>query len=78
MSRRKLREILKILASKTLRQGRRIAGLELDRADLILAGAIYTIKLMEAVGHDRLTVSESGLLEGIVISLLKERGTSVS
>jgi exopolyphosphatase/pppGpp-phosphohydrolase len=33
---------------------------------------------MEAVGHDRLTVSESGLLEGIVISLLKERGTSVS
>jgi exopolyphosphatase/guanosine-5'-triphosphate,3'-diphosphate pyrophosphatase len=74
----RLRAIARMLASKSLCERRRVRGLEPDRADLILAGAIYTIKLMEALGYDRLRVSESGLLEGIVISLSKERGTSAS
>jgi exopolyphosphatase/guanosine-5'-triphosphate,3'-diphosphate pyrophosphatase len=74
----RLRAISRMLASKSLCERRRVRGLEPDRADLILAGATYTIKLMEALGYDRLTVSESGLLEGIVISLSKERGTSAS
>jgi exopolyphosphatase/guanosine-5'-triphosphate,3'-diphosphate pyrophosphatase len=76
ISLRRLREILKMLASKSLCERRRVTGLEPDRADLIIAGATYTIKLMEALGYDRLTVSESGLLEGVMISLPKERETS--
>jgi len=46
-----------------------IPGLEKGREDLIIAGALITIKTMEYFGFNRLKVSDFGLLEGVLLSV---------
>lgn len=48
--------------------GRRehIAGLERERADLIIPGILLTIRFMEIFGFRTVTVSDYGLLEGLL------------
>lgn len=46
-----------------------VPGIERGREDLILAGTLITMRTMERFGFDFLTVSESGLLEGLLLTL---------
>jgi exopolyphosphatase/guanosine-5'-triphosphate,3'-diphosphate pyrophosphatase len=51
------------------RQG--IVGLEPGREDIILAGALVTLELMEKFRFSRVTVSDAGLLEGLFLELCR-------
>lgn len=46
-----------------------LPGMEKGREDLIIAGILLTLKSMELFGFDSLTVSDTGILEGILLSL---------
>lgn len=58
------------LASLTLSEREKILSLERGREDLIIPGAAIVLKAMEATGFDRMTVSDAGLLEGILLNQL--------
>ncbi|HIC91439.1 MAG TPA: exopolyphosphatase, partial [Syntrophaceae bacterium] len=47
-----------------------IPGLEKGREDLIISGILIVLKVMGVFDFDTLTVSDSGLLEGILYELL--------
>lgn len=42
-------------------------GLEMGREDIILAGAVVVLNIMETLNLNEITVSDFGLLEGIII-----------
>jgi len=67
-----LLDMREMLTSLPLEKRARVKGLEPRRADLIIAGIILTISLMENLGFESLVVSESGLLEGIILGLTGE------
>ena len=46
-----------------------VPGIERGREDLIVAGTLITIRTMERFGFESLTVSETGLLEGLLLTL---------
>ena len=46
---------------------RNIAGLEKERADIILAGILILIVIMEVFMLSEITVSDYGLMEGILL-----------
>jgi exopolyphosphatase/guanosine-5'-triphosphate,3'-diphosphate pyrophosphatase len=71
LPRAQVRRLLGELASVdvTTRRGR--AGMEHDRADVIVGGAIVLLSVMEVLGFDDLTVSEADILDGIVAQLLE-------
>jgi exopolyphosphatase/guanosine-5'-triphosphate,3'-diphosphate pyrophosphatase len=48
-----------------LNEREQIPGLKSDRADIILPGAVVIASLMEQIGADQLTLSMSGIREGI-------------
>jgi exopolyphosphatase/guanosine-5'-triphosphate,3'-diphosphate pyrophosphatase len=49
-----------------------VPGIERGREDLIVAGTLITLRTMEQFGFKFLTVSENGLLEGLLLSLQTE------
>ena len=56
-----------LLASKTLKEREDIAGLQVKRAPVMLAGTILLAELMKNSGFKHLVVSESDLLFGLVV-----------
>lgn len=50
-----------------------VKGLEPSRADLIIPGINFTIKVMKILGFQGLTVSEFGLLEGLLLEMAEAR-----
>jgi exopolyphosphatase/guanosine-5'-triphosphate,3'-diphosphate pyrophosphatase len=44
-----------------------VPGLERGREDLIIAGTLITLRTMDTFGYDRMTVSDFGLLEGVLL-----------
>lgn len=46
-----------------------VPGLERGREDLIIAGTLITLQTLDVFGFDRMTVSDSGLLEGVLLGL---------
>lgn len=58
------------LAAETVEQRRRRSGMEAERADVIVGGAIVLAELMALVGAERCLVSESDILDGLAMSLL--------
>lgn len=65
LSRRSLDEIVRLLSEASLSQRKQIHGLVRDRADIILPGALVIQSLVEKLGVDELSISESGLREGL-------------
>ncbi|MBI5287326.1 MAG: Ppx/GppA family phosphatase [Deltaproteobacteria bacterium] len=59
------------LASLPLKEREKILTLEKGREDLIIPGAAIVLKVMEGFGFDRMTVSDAGLLEGILLEQLQ-------
>lgn len=70
----KLYRIKNVLVSLPLRERANITGLEPCRADLIIPGIMLTIRLLELFKCDEITVSDYGLLEGILKEISDETG----
>ncbi|MFA4830422.1 MAG: Ppx/GppA phosphatase family protein [Thermodesulfovibrionales bacterium] len=65
----KLHDISEMLVRMTLMERKNIKGLEPERADLIIPGILFTIKIMEIFDFKEMLVSDNGLLEGALIRL---------
>ena len=63
-----------MLAALPLARRRQVRGLEPQRADVIVAGAIVSLAAMDALGFPEMTVSDGGLREGILLDLLRPGG----
>jgi exopolyphosphatase/guanosine-5'-triphosphate,3'-diphosphate pyrophosphatase len=59
------------LRADSLDARRARAGMEHDRADVIVGGAVVLLSVMEVLGFEELVVSESDILDGIVAELLE-------
>lgn len=59
-----LAALVERLQTMTTAQRRRVAGLSADRADVILAGALVYLTLLEETGRDGLLISGFGVREG--------------
>lgn len=70
--RHRLVELEGLMLSVPLDKRRLLQGMDPSRADLIIAGTRLTIKVMEALGYDSITVSDHGLLEGLIVALYME------
>jgi len=57
------------LAGMRLTDRRKLTGLEPGREDIILAGGLVTLEIMDTFGFSRFTVSDAGLLEGLFLDL---------
>jgi len=62
------------LARMPVAARRGIVGLEPGREDIILAGALVTLELMNTFRFSQATVSDAGLLEGLFLELCRSRG----
>ncbi len=65
-----VRQLARRLGSLTFEQRRRIKGLEVGRADVIVAGAEILLVIMERFDVAEILVSEKDILDGLVIQLL--------
>lgn len=66
---RRLKKMYTELSSISLRERKHVRGLEPERADLIIPGLHFTINAMDFFHFKELTVSDYGLLEGVLIEL---------
>ncbi len=62
----RIKEILSMLSSLELADRRRVPGLQPERADIILAGVEIVLAVMEGLAVNRLVVSESDILLGLI------------
>jgi exopolyphosphatase/guanosine-5'-triphosphate,3'-diphosphate pyrophosphatase len=51
----------------------RVPGLERGREDVIIAGTAIVLQIMDRFGFDLITVSDGGLLEGILIASFRQQ-----
>ena len=65
-----LKDAAQMLCRLPLDARRNVPGMDAARADIIVGGAAVLITLMEAYGADRLTTSERGLRDGILLDYL--------
>jgi exopolyphosphatase/guanosine-5'-triphosphate,3'-diphosphate pyrophosphatase len=63
-----LEKMLRAFTSLSAGERGRIPGLEPERADLIIAGTVLVVTLMDIAGTEVATVSDHGLLEGALMS----------
>lgn len=68
-----LSRMIDMLAILTVEKRRRLVGLDPERADTILAGAIILDRALAVFGSDEMTVSTRGLRHGLLYEML-ERG----
>lgn len=68
-----LREITENLAACTLEQRRNIVGLDPGRAPVIVAGLLILQAIMCAAGKFEFSVSESDILDGMIMRLASKR-----
>ncbi len=64
-------DIYKRLISVDLSARKKIVGLEDKRADIIIAGAAMILEVMRFLKKEKIIVSESDILDGIIYSLAK-------
>ncbi|MGD9338868.1 MAG: Ppx/GppA phosphatase family protein [Syntrophobacterales bacterium] len=64
-----LLEVCNDLANMPIAERKKIPGLEPGREDIILAGALVTLELMDTFDFSEFTVSDAGLLEGLFLDL---------
>ncbi|MGE4266279.1 MAG: hypothetical protein AB7F25_02475 [Deferribacterales bacterium] len=64
-----IEEILKKLCSMTAEKRLLIPGMEVGRQEVLIPGILITLELMSILGMDKLTVSDFGLREGLVVAV---------
>jgi exopolyphosphatase/guanosine-5'-triphosphate,3'-diphosphate pyrophosphatase len=67
LSRERVRQFLRQLTPLTPAQRLALPGLEPGREDLIIAGILITLRTMELLDFPSLTISDAGLLEGLLL-----------
>jgi len=70
----RLSRLKDMLISLPLDRRRDITGLDPERADLIIPGILLTIRLMDFFSFPGVTVSDHGLLEGLIKEMNDENG----
>lgn len=73
MSRRRMEEIVELLAGVPLEERRRIPGLEPARAEVITAGATILASVLAAADLDDVMVSERDILDGVALAVAGRR-----
>ncbi|MDA8038585.1 MAG: exopolyphosphatase [Actinomycetota bacterium] len=73
LSRSATRRLFEELSGEPLAERRERPGMEKERADVIVGGALVLVTVMELLGHDELLVSESDILDGMVGALREGR-----
>jgi exopolyphosphatase/guanosine-5'-triphosphate,3'-diphosphate pyrophosphatase len=68
--RRELREVRDLLAALPLEQRRRVAGINPDRADIIVPGAALLVTVMEQLGAREIQTTDRALPEGVAVDHL--------
>jgi exopolyphosphatase/guanosine-5'-triphosphate,3'-diphosphate pyrophosphatase len=71
LTRDRVAALLRELTLLPLADRRQIRGLEPARADVIVAGCLICLAAMDVLGFSRLTVSDGGLREGILLDLIR-------
>jgi exopolyphosphatase/guanosine-5'-triphosphate,3'-diphosphate pyrophosphatase len=66
-------DVFRTLATETLEQRRHNPGLDPDRADVIVGGAVVLVSILRAFEFDEVLVSEADILDGLVRSQLGDR-----
>ena len=61
------------LARLSIDSRQAIPGLEKGREDIILGGALIVAGILDNLEQDRFTVTDAGLLEGLLLNLVEER-----
>jgi len=72
VSRAEIAHLLNILLSKDLKGRKAIPGLNVDRADIIIAGVMVVHELMGLSGANLLKINERGLREGLILKSLRK------
>ncbi len=67
VGRRDLERAVKILLKTTVKEKARLHGLEPERRDIITAGGVLLLEVMEALGIETLLVSERSLRDSLVL-----------
>ncbi|MEI6215261.1 MAG: Ppx/GppA phosphatase family protein [Desulfuromonadales bacterium] len=70
--------LLAMLIHKDLKGRRAIAGLNHDRADIIVAGVVVIDELMRFLDANRVLVNERGIREGLLIRATKRLGLTAA
>jgi exopolyphosphatase/guanosine-5'-triphosphate,3'-diphosphate pyrophosphatase len=63
-------DVFRTLATESVEDRRFNPGLEPERADVIVGGLCVLVSVFRTLGYDRCLVSESDILDGLVLSLL--------
>ena len=69
-----LEQLCTRLAHMAIAQRCKLPGLERGREDIILAGGLVTLELMDTFDFAQFTVSDAGLLEGLILDLCSGLG----
>jgi len=73
LQRGELLDLARRLGSLSLVERESVPGMEKGRGDLIIPGLQIVLSLLERLNRDRLTVSDHGLLEGVLLAMDEER-----
>ncbi|MGE5238261.1 MAG: exopolyphosphatase [Chloroflexota bacterium] len=68
----RVRKIFETLRALPLEKRRQVRGMEPERADIIVAGIAVVLALMERLAIDEVTVSDYGILEGLLLVCMSE------
>jgi exopolyphosphatase/guanosine-5'-triphosphate,3'-diphosphate pyrophosphatase len=74
----RLKNMFERLRGLPLDERKKLKGLEPERADLIIPGILFTIKVMEIFEFPELVISDYGLLEGALLELKERDGKNFS
>lgn len=75
VTRQELNQVFEQLATVPLAQRQRIVGLDPGRAPVIVAGLLIMQVLLDLVGVDGFTVSETDILHGIILDAAKQKAS---
>ncbi len=70
MSVRRTTKLLTRFLSMPLEERRALPGLQPERADVIIAGAVIMLEVLAATGAEGFTVSEHDILDGLILNAL--------
>lgn len=70
-----IRELNHKLARMSLRERRRVPGIEKARADIIVAGGLWLETIMSELGAGEITRCDWALREGVILNFLRNRAT---
>ncbi|MGL5807341.1 MAG: Ppx/GppA phosphatase family protein, partial [Xenococcaceae cyanobacterium] len=74
MSRQDLKDIVKRLAAMNYEQRFAVPGISDKRAEIIIAGAVILLEVMNMLNIDAITVCERSLREGIIVDWMLTHG----